>query len=213
MPSLNYVWNTAINSRNFRKFLKPKIFTYNFSIILLLLPSLSFSLCSVMSDSLWPSQLQSTRPLCPWASPGKNTRVGCHALLQGIFPTQGLSQCLLRLLHCRQILYHNMFWTGSSHPGNLGSHKHWNRLKYSWVFFFFLTWHFWFKFLQTQVKWRRFSHVDHNWGEKLNIRAKPVRFRVHTMTAREERSMRNPRDWILKRLFSPTSWAKKPSRA
>ena len=27
--------------------------------------------------------------LCPWDSPGKNTGVGCHALLQGIFPTLG----------------------------------------------------------------------------------------------------------------------------
>ena len=36
------------------------------------------------------------------APPGKNTGVGCHALLQGIFPTQGLSP---GLLHCRQILY------------------------------------------------------------------------------------------------------------
>jgi len=33
-------------------------------------------------------------------SPGKNTGVGCHALLQGIFPTQGLNS---GLLHCRQI--------------------------------------------------------------------------------------------------------------
>ena len=32
--------------------------------------------------------------------------VGCHALFQGIFPTQGLNPCLLLLLHCRQILYH-----------------------------------------------------------------------------------------------------------
>ena len=29
------------------------------------------------------------RPICPWDSPGKNTGVGGHALLQGIFPTQG----------------------------------------------------------------------------------------------------------------------------
>ena len=36
-------------------------------------------------------------------SPGKNTGVGCHALLQGIFPNQGLNP---DLLHCRQILYH-----------------------------------------------------------------------------------------------------------
>ena len=43
------------------------------------------------------------RVLCPWDSPGKNTGVGCHALLQGIFPTQGSN---LGLLHCRQILYH-----------------------------------------------------------------------------------------------------------
>ena len=35
-------------------------------------------------------------------SPGNNTGVGCHALLQGIFPTQGLNP---DLLHCRQILY------------------------------------------------------------------------------------------------------------
>ena len=31
--------------------------------------------------------IPSPRLLCPWDSPGKNTRVGCHALLQAIFPT------------------------------------------------------------------------------------------------------------------------------
>ena len=36
-------------------------------------------------------------------SPGKNTGVGFHSLLQGIFPTQGSNSCLL---HCRRILYH-----------------------------------------------------------------------------------------------------------
>ena len=41
---------------------------------------------------------------CPWDSPGKNTGVGCHALLQGILPIQGLNLCLLWLLHSRQIL-------------------------------------------------------------------------------------------------------------
>ena len=35
--------------------------------------------------------------------PGQNTGVGCHFLLQGIFPTQGLNP---GLLHCRHILYH-----------------------------------------------------------------------------------------------------------
>ena len=44
---------------------------------------------SVTSDSLWPNGLQSTRLLYPWDFPGKNTGVGSHFLLQGIFPTQG----------------------------------------------------------------------------------------------------------------------------
>ena len=34
--------------------------------------------------------------LCPWDSPGKNTGVGCHFLLQGIFPTQELNLGLLQ---------------------------------------------------------------------------------------------------------------------
>ena len=58
---------------------------------------------SVMSDSLRPHGVQPTRLLCPWNSPGKNTGVGSHSLLQGIFLTQELS---LGFLHCRQILYH-----------------------------------------------------------------------------------------------------------
>ena len=37
-----------------------------------------------------------------WNSPGQNTGVGSHSLLQGIFPTQGSNP---GLLHCRQILY------------------------------------------------------------------------------------------------------------
>ena len=43
-------------------------------------------------------------------SPGKNTWVGCHALLQGIFPTQESNP---GLPHCRQTLYH------LSHQGSL----------------------------------------------------------------------------------------------
>ena len=38
-------------------------------------------------------------------SPGKSTGMGCHALLQGIFLTQGLQPPFLYLLHCRQFLY------------------------------------------------------------------------------------------------------------
>ena len=35
-----------------------------------------------MSDSVWPHRRQPTRLCCPWYSPGKNTGVGCHLLLQ-----------------------------------------------------------------------------------------------------------------------------------
>ena len=42
--------------------------------------------CSVMSDSLQHHGLGPARLLCPWTSPGKNTGVGSHSLLQGIFP-------------------------------------------------------------------------------------------------------------------------------
>ena len=35
-----------------------------------------------MSDSVWPHWRKPTRLPCPWDSPGKNTRVGCHFLLQ-----------------------------------------------------------------------------------------------------------------------------------
>ena len=56
-----------------------------------------------MSNSLWLHGLGPTRLLGLWDSPGKNTGVGCHPLLQGIFLTQESNP---GLLHCRQILYH-----------------------------------------------------------------------------------------------------------
>ena len=37
---------------------------------------------SVLSDSVWPQRWQPTRLRHPWDSPGKNTGVGCHFLLQ-----------------------------------------------------------------------------------------------------------------------------------
>ena len=52
-----------------------------------------------MSSPLRPHKPQPTSLLCPWDSPGKNTGMGCHALHQGIFPTQGLNPCLV---HCHQ---------------------------------------------------------------------------------------------------------------
>ena len=54
-----------------------------------------------MSHSLGPYRLEPARLLCPWNSQGKNTGVGSHVLLQGIFPTRGSNP---GLLHCRGIL-------------------------------------------------------------------------------------------------------------
>ena len=50
-----------------------------------------------MSDSLGPHALQPARLLCPWDSPGMNTGVGCHALLQGNLSESNPS--LLCVLH------------------------------------------------------------------------------------------------------------------
>ena len=64
----------------------------------------SVTLCvnrSVVSDYLWPHGLQPARLLCPWNFQGKNTGMGCHFLLQGIFPTQGSNLCFLHLLYCQ----------------------------------------------------------------------------------------------------------------
>ena len=52
-----------------------------------------------MSDSLGPYGWLPARPLRPWDSPGKNTGVGCHFLLQGIFLTQWSNMNLLCLLY------------------------------------------------------------------------------------------------------------------
>ena len=60
------------------------------------------TLCEPVDCSLPGSSVHSD-------SPGKNTRLGCHALLQGIFPTQGSNP---GLPHCRWILYHR------SHQGS-----------------------------------------------------------------------------------------------
>ena len=55
-----------------------------------LVPQLCLTLCNPVECS--PPWL-----LCPWNSLGKNTGVGCHVLLQGIFPTQGSNLQLISL--------------------------------------------------------------------------------------------------------------------
>ena len=65
-------------------------------VMLCLVAQLCLTLCDPMNCSPPGSSVHGD-------SPGKNIGVGCHALLQGIFPTQGSNP---GLLHCRQILYH-----------------------------------------------------------------------------------------------------------
>ena len=60
------------------------------------------------------------RLLCPWNFPGKNTEVGCHFLLQGIFLTQGSNLHLLHLFILKKIYF-------------------WNSLAVQWLRFFDLT--------------------------------------------------------------------------
>ena len=67
---------------------------------------------SVVSDFLQPHGLCLPGSSVHGDSPGKNTAVGCHALLQGIFPIQGLNP---GVPHCRWILCH------LSHQGNIWS--------------------------------------------------------------------------------------------
>ena len=76
-----------------------------------------------MSDSVRPHRRQPPRLPRPWDSPGKNTGVGCHFLLQGVFPTQGSNP---GLPHCRGLLY-RLNHQGSPVKSLLG------RKEYVWI--------------------------------------------------------------------------------
>ena len=75
----------------------------------------SFSICCFLVTScVWlfvTLGLKPTRLLCPWNFPGKNTGVGCHFLLKGIFLTQGLNSSLLL---GRWILFYWATWEAPS---------------------------------------------------------------------------------------------------
>ena len=65
---------------------------------------------AVISNSLWHHWLQPTRLLCQWNFP-RNTGVGCHLLLQGIFLIPESNPHLLQVFCIgRQILYHWATW-------------------------------------------------------------------------------------------------------
>ena len=104
---------------------------------------------SVVSDSLQPMACSPSGSSVYGDSPGKNTAVGCHALLQRILPTQGLNP---GLLHCRQILYY-LSHQGSNYMPikNLTKKKKTSTQtnltiiasRYRWANFFFLIIIFW----------------------------------------------------------------------
>ena len=86
--------------------------------------------------------------LSPWDSPGKNTRVSCHALLQGIFQNQ---ESNLSLLHCR------WFLNGLSHqesplkPSRIWKIMIWSQfLRMTWIWMLL-----YLKTLCTKYKFRR----------------------------------------------------------
>ena len=91
MNVIPYTWNTILIFHLYYAF------SLKLSLVMLLLQRVMHS-CVWLFATAWTARL-----LCPWNFPGKNTSLGCHSFLQGIFPTQGSN---LGLLHCRQVLYH-----------------------------------------------------------------------------------------------------------
>ena len=99
-----------------------------------------------------------SRPLCPWDSPGKNSGVGCHALLQD-FPTQGPNPHLLRLLHwqagCLPLALHGepqhtSYWTPNTaikqfwaKDDLLYAKFEWKHINFIIENFYYLTNYFW----------------------------------------------------------------------
>ena len=82
--------------------------------------------------------------VCPQNSAGKNARVGCHSILQGIFPTQGLNW---GLLNCRQILHH------LSYQGSPDTRQEILKILKGWHFDYYFSYYKWGK------KGKLFSNV------------------------------------------------------
>ena len=113
---------TSISGRGFRRtrWKKPLLFCVCVCVCVCTCSCMCVCVCVLVAQScptLCNPGLQPARLLCPWNSPGKNTRVGSHGLLHGIFLTQRSNP---GLLHCRWILY------CLSHQGRLPALKPWH---------------------------------------------------------------------------------------
>ena len=84
-----------------------------------------------MSNSLQPHRLQPKRLLCPWDSPGKNTGVGCHFLLQcmKVKSESEVAQLCLTLSYPM-----NCGLTGSSIPMVFSRQKYWSGVSLPSIF-------------------------------------------------------------------------------
>jgi len=89
-------WTTRRSHQSTLKDINPERSLEGLLLNLCLVAQLCPNLCDPIDCSL-------PGPSVHGDSPGKNMGVGCHALLQGIFPTQGSNP---GLPHCRRILYH-----------------------------------------------------------------------------------------------------------
>ena len=77
--------------------------------------------CSVMSDFFDPMDCGPPGSSVFGDSPGKNTGVACHALLQGIFPTQGSNS---GISHYKWLLYHLSHLSGGAFLGHCQGSRH-----------------------------------------------------------------------------------------
>ena len=88
LEKLSFVNHLWILRSLAKSLVKSGVFTLSQSPAATQLPQLCPPLCHPINHSLPDSSV-------PWDFPGKNIGVGCHALLQGIFPTKGLNPGLL----------------------------------------------------------------------------------------------------------------------
>ena len=87
---------------------------------------------SVMSDSLWLRVFRSTRHLCPWDSPGKNTRVSCYSFSRGSSQPRNQTHIDGFYVSCigRWVLYHSLHLGSPTYSDRLSEKevKGWHNL-------------------------------------------------------------------------------------